>query len=242
MWIALEEEISGTIPSYEFVEIDLQNKSKEFQELYAKSNPLPGARAKVPLLQIVTDDDDDNDDGFLLCESLVVTEYLAHEYVNNLLPSKVEDRAIMKLFSELCGTSFSYFPILRVKDSDDPKAKEEAKLKFVESLVATNSFLKHYGSNNGPFLFGKQFTLAECNVAPFVQRMCIVLPAMTDDDVNPIQICEELQLTHLKAWILAILQRPSVQSTSVPKEVLINNMNKMLERMNAAASSMANKN
>ena len=237
MWIALEEETSGTtIPSYEFVEIDLQNKSKEFQELYAKSNPLPGARAKVPLLQIVTDDDDDdneNDDGFLLCESLVVTEYLAHKYVNNLLPSKVEDRAIMKLFSELCGNSFSYFPILRVKDSDDPKAKEEAKLKLVESLVATNSFLKHYGSN-GPFLFGKQFTLAECNVAPFVQRMCIVLPAMTDDDVNPIQICEELQLTHLKEWILAILQRPSVQSTIVPKDELINNMNKMLERMNAA--------
>ena len=242
MWIALEEETNSgtTIIPYEFVEIDLQNKSQQFQELYAQSNPLPGARAKVPLLQIINVDDDDDDD-FLLCESLVVTEYLAHEYVNNLLPSKVEDRAIMKLFSELCGTSFSYFPILRVKDSDDPKAKEEAKLKFVESLVATNSFLKHYGSN-GPFLFGKQFTLAECNVAPFVQRMCIVLPAMTDDDVNPIQICEELQLTHLKAWILAILQRPSVQSTSVPKDELINNMNKMLERMNAAASSMANKN
>ena len=106
-WIALEE----CQVDYETVTVDLQNKSDEFLELYKKANPLPGARAKVPLLQV-------GDDTFL-CESMVVTEYIAEVYSSPLLPEASKDRARMRLFVELCGSTFSYFPLLRAKQGED---------------------------------------------------------------------------------------------------------------------------
>ena len=211
--------------AYETVLVDLQNKSQEFQDLYAKSNPLPDARAKVPLLQIV-------DENFLLCESLVVSEFVAREFAqHDLLPSKNQDVAVMNLFTELCGSSFTYFNILRA-DKDDAAAMEEAKSKLIEGLVATNAFLKHY--NSSPFLFGEKFTLAECNAAPFVLRMVTILPALTD--VDPLKLCDDLELSNLKAWIDAVVQRPSVQSTGVSKKELIESTNRMLERFATMAT------
>lgn len=102
---------------------------------------------------------------------------------------------------------------------------------FREGLVATDSFLRHYKS--GPFLFGNDFSLAECNAAPFVQRACTVLPALTsgENSINPMEICDELGLVHLKAWGEAVLKRPSVIATGVPAEVLVERTSAMLEKM-----------
>ena len=106
-WIALEE----CKADYETVTVDLQNKSEEFLELYKKANPIPDARAKVPLLQV--------DDDTFLCESMVVTEYIAEVYSSPLIPVSSKDRARMRLFVELCGSTFSYFPLLRAKQGED---------------------------------------------------------------------------------------------------------------------------
>jgi glutathione S-transferase len=220
-WIALEE--CGV--DYEKVIVDLENKSQEFSDLYALSNPLPGARAKVPLLEWTTEDS-----SSLLCESLVVAEFVAEQFGTDkqLLPVSPKDRATMRLFTELCGSSFSYFPLLRAQGD-----KLEAAVKsFQEGLVATNAFLKHY--NSDPFLLGDQFTLAESNAAPFVQRACVILPAFTSKSpvvVNPMDICDELGLDHLKKWMQAVLARPSVIDTGVPEETLLERTGKMLERM-----------
>lgn len=211
--------------------VDLQDKSPEFVDLYAKANPLPGARAKVPLLQV--------DDTTLICESLVVAEYVAETLDNDnkklsLLPTSAKDRATMRLFTELCGSSFSYFPLLRAKG----EKLESALTAFKDGLIAADAFLKHHHS--GPFLLGETFSLAECNAAPFVQRACTILPAFTADDshdskmvVNPFQICDELGLQHLKAWMEAVLARSSVVETGVPKEQLMESTQKMLERFAA---------
>jgi glutathione S-transferase len=222
-WIALEE----CSVDYEKVMVDLENKSTEFLETYAKANPLPGARAKVPLLQV--------DDTTILCESLVVVEFVAETYGNHnqLLPGSPKDRATMRLFTELCGSSFSYFPLLRAKGE-----KLEAALKtFQEGLVAADAFLKHH--NSSPFLFGNSFSLAECNAAPFVQRACTILPAFTKAAaengenkivINPLQICDELGLHHLKAWMEAVMARPSVVETGVPESALMDGTKRMLQR------------
>ncbi|KAG7371137.1 glutathione S-transferase, C-terminal domain containing protein [Nitzschia inconspicua] len=219
-WIALEE----CQCDYEKVVVDLENKSTEFVATYAKANPLPGARAKVSLLEV--------DDTTIICESLVVAEFIAETYGdnNNLLPASPKDRATMRLFTELCGSSFSYFPLLRAKGD-----KLDAALKtFKEGLVATNDFLKHH--NSAPFLFGEAFSLAECNAAPFVQRACIILPAFTSADdgnsitVNPLQICDELGLHNLKAWMNAVIARPSVLETGVPESALMESTKRMLGR------------
>jgi hypothetical protein len=45
--------------------------------------------------------------------------------------------------------------------------------------VATDAFLTRHGTEEGLFLFGNAFSLAEGNAAPFVQCVCTVLPALT---------------------------------------------------------------
>ena len=225
--------------------VDLQHKSKEFLNGYARANPLIGARAKVPLLHVLVDndnDDDDDDNDVFLCESMIVAEYIAEKH-NVLLPVSLEDRAIMRLFTELCGSSFAYFPILRAKGDQFKVAVET----FREGLVKVNSFLKHQqqqqqrngnhdNNDEGPFLLGATFSLAECNAAPFVQRAITILPILTGQanfppvkKVDPLEICDELGLVQLKRWMEAILARPSVMATSVPREDLLKGTTRMLE-------------
>jgi glutathione S-transferase len=218
--------------------VDLQDKPRDFVELYAKANPLVGARAKVPLLSV-------NDGEAVLCESLVVAEYVAERFGGVLLPRSAEDRALMRLFTELCGPIFSYFPLLR-SNGDQLKSPLDT---FKEGLVNVDNFLKSLGrKDGGPFLFGEQFTLAECNAAPFLQRCCTVLPAFTGGDDNndnnnngkpvcPLEICDELGLVRLKGWIEAVLARPSVVATGVPKEDMLKSTTRMLERFAAMDSN-----
>lgn len=213
--------------------VDLQNKPQEFLDLYALANPLPGARAKVPLLEVVTDDMK----LLYLTESQVLAEYIAEEHGRDkILPAKATDRAAMRLFTELCGSSFSYVPILRAKGQE----REEAIQAFKEGLAKVDAFLKHYGSD--PFLCGEQFSLAECNTAPFVQRACAILPALTANDkeagedslvVNPLAICQELDLVHLQRWMEAVLARATVVDTGVPPEDMVQKARQMLERFAA---------
>lgn len=171
-----------------------------------------------------------------MCESLVVTEYLAEVHSSALLPKQPNDRAIMRLFDELCGSTFSYFPLLRAI-GDDAKFDSEMKT-FREGLVNINAFLTHKAANqdDSPFLLD-DFSLAECNIAPFVHRCCAILPGFTGRDgiplVDPLELCEELELPRLKQWIQAILSRPAVIKTTVPKEEIIVGATRMLERFAA---------
>lgn len=223
--------------------IDLQNKPKEFCDLYALANPVPNARAKVPVLEVVPEGEPEQ--RSVLTESMVVTDYLAESFPDaSLIPTSSEDRATMRLFSELCGSSsFSYWNILRSRG--DNEKFESAVEEFKQGLINANTFLEKKGDSKGPFLFGEQFTLAECDTAPFVQRACSNLPAFTGNGeagtsesnvVDPIKICEEQGLLRLKEWITATLARPSVKSVELPKEDMIQSVSKMLERFAAMAN------
>lgn len=239
------------------MKVDLEDKPIEFIELYSRANPLPGVRAKVPLLEIY---DDNDDDSKVLCESLVVSEYVAElqaklveeSYSANgsglLLPSSLEDRAVMRLFTELCSSCFTYFPILRARDE---ASLETALQQFKSGLYNADIFLRTMGScsssssskgqNNGPFLFGNQFTLAECNTAPFVQRACMVLPMGIGGGrpISPLDICDELGFDRLKRWMEAVLDRPSVKATGLPEEIMKKNMDKMMKKLERMDSEQA---
>ena len=218
----------------------MENKPQDFLDLYALANPLPGARAKVPLLEVTKQDD--RSDPFLLVESLVIVDYLAETYngSNSMLPPTARERAIMRLFSELCGSSFSYLAILQAQGREQGGA-EKAVEAFAQGLVGVDAFLKHYEQANnqrGPFVLGERFSRAECNAAPFVYRACVILPAFTGRDgasspVDPRKICDERGLVHLKRWIEAVLARPSVIKTSIPKEQVIESTSRLLERIAA---------
>ena len=191
---------------------------------------------------------DVNDGDSVLCESLVVAEYVAELQANisdddddsssRLLPHRPEDRAVMRLFTELCSSSFSYLPILRAREESKLDAAVEA---LKSGLKDVDCYLKRMGSGEGPFLFGDQFTLAECNLAPFVQRACVVLPTGLGSgrSINPLELCDACELPRLKAWVKAVLERPSVTKTGVPKEEMIANMEKMLKKIEAMEKEQA---
>ena len=191
----------------------------------------------MPLLEVVKGKQ--SGESVVITESLVCTEYLAERYPDvGLMPASNEDRAIMRLFSELCGSSsFSYWNILRAQ-GDDEKF-ESAVQEFKQGLINANTFLEKMGDSRGPFLFGEQFTLAECNTAPFIQRACNTLPLFTGKGeagtsasvlVDPIKLCEEQGLYRLKTWMVATLARKSVKSVELPQEEMLQGVSKMLKR------------
>jgi len=213
---------------FEIQTIDLQNKPKEFIDLYKLANPLIDARSKVPLLE----DRSSSEDVTILCESLVVTDYVAERYGGgSLLPPTASDQAKARLFTELCSSLFSYFPILRAEGDDLIAATKTYK----DGLVNVDAFLRGVvagdADDGGPFLLGTRFSTAECNSAPFVQRACTVLPEFAG--IDPIQMCDELGLVRLKRWMEAVLSRPSVVATGVARETMLTNTSKMLERFAA---------
>lgn len=216
---------------FEIQTIDLQNKPKEFLDLYKLANPLIDARSKVPLLE----DRSSSDDVTILCESLVVTDYVAERYGGGSLhPPTASDQAKARLFTEVCSPLFTYFPILRAAEGDDLVA---AKKTYKDGLVNVDAFLRGVTGDDaddgvgGPFLLGKRFSTAECNSAPFVQRACTVLPEFAG--IDPLQMCDELGLVRLKSWMEAVLSRPSVVATGVPRETMLTSTSKMLERFAA---------
>ena len=218
---------------YDTLTVNLQDKSDEFKALYAKANPLPNARAKVPVLQV--------DDGLLtLCESIVVTEYLAESLGDGtqLQPASAADRARGRLFTELCSGAFSYFHILRARDDAEKTAAAVEELKF--ALVGVNDFLVDAAadsSDGGPFFFGEQFSTVECIAAPFVQRCLTVLPHFCGPELSPLALCDELKLPRLSSWIKAVVARPSVVATGVAQPDMIQSTTNMLERFAAAAAA-----
>ena len=185
----------------------------------------------MPLLEVKANDG--SKDALLITESLVVADYIAEEFGlsnrnNNLplFPDSSEERATTRLLTELCGGAVSYSPILRAAEGEP----RDAALKTLkDGLVDVNTFLKHH--EGGPFLLGERFSLAECNAAPFVQRACTILPAFCQ--IDPLELCDELELPHLRQWMKAVLERASVVSTGVSKEKLLEGTTTMLERFAA---------
>ena len=93
---------------------------------------------------------------------------------------------------------------------------------FVESLSGVENRLweRRMASDRccdgGAFLCGEAFTLAECVAAPWVERMSAMLPLWRNIDFTA--LCEGHGLTKVAAWSDAVLERPSVQTTSAGVE------------------------
>jgi glutathione S-transferase len=252
VWIALEE----TGQDYKMVEMDKLNMPQTHAELYSRANPLPGVRAKVPLLQVETvvavgrwntidpDTAQEEDsttcaspsttlvttitDSMVLCESLILSEYVAEQFGKDdmvssnpqqeqqrqkLIPLHPQDRAVLRLFQEFCGSTFSYLSLLRAPNCHQLTLERH---ELETRLVAMNAFLlrrqsRQYQQNQqhrpssqesctnmnntdndgrletvggGPFLLGDLFSLAECNMAPFVQRCCSILPLAGSGNIH----------------------------------------------------------
>eukprot|EP00581_Thalassiosira_minuscula_P012008 CAMPEP_0183729576 /NCGR_PEP_ID=MMETSP0737-20130205/30647_1 /TAXON_ID=385413 /ORGANISM="Thalassiosira miniscula, Strain CCMP1093" /LENGTH=220 /DNA_ID=CAMNT_0025961801 /DNA_START=144 /DNA_END=806 /DNA_ORIENTATION=- len=210
------------------VDIDKTNKPEWFEELYQRANPLPGVRPKVPLLHVTNPEQE-----IVLCESTVIAEYVAtmatsgaghqEEKQAHFWPTNPSERAKLRLFVELCGSSFgSYLAFRRVQDMQQVETQYTIlmqKMKEVDAFLVASATSVSDASDT-------RFTLAEAHVAPFVQRCCGILPPPYD----PISIANQLQLVRLQSWIQGILQRDSVVATA-PLEEIKDKREKLIKRL-----------
>lgn len=203
--------------------VDLQNKPNNFTEIYAKA--LAGddsVRAKVPVLEV---------DGMVMVESMVILEYLQDKFPG--AETTPERRAACRLFADRFSSCISYMPVLKATAGSSEES--EALEKLVAGLKSVDAFLREFGDDEGPFLLGSTFSLAEEACAPFAQRFFTVLPGIRPEH-NPIALLEEHGLTRLLDWFEAVCTRPSCVETIPPADELVGGYRSMLERMAAATA------
>lgn len=71
----------------------------------------------------------------------------------------------------------------------------------------------------------------EVCLAPFVQRLIVVLPHYAK--VDPLALAEKLGCARLKRWMEALAARPSTVASGGTREETIANYGRLLERMKA---------
>ena len=152
---------------------------------YLKINP----RNKVPAIQNVKD-------GTLIYESAICNEYLSdwarekeivqdNRNVNDpqsddsndpnfwkLMPVAASDRAMLRLLNDhvdntLCPAQFTF-----LMNQNNP----EKDIELIEALESAMEILQQsIETTGGPYLMGKEFTLADIHVLPFFLRLVVSL-------------------------------------------------------------------
>ena len=96
--------------------VNLEQKTEEFNQLYASLNVDPMASSKVPILE--------DTDGTRLIESAVIAQYIEDKYPLSgtyLLPSSATDRAIQRLFVETFANTLQTLPYKCIQTSPDKR-------------------------------------------------------------------------------------------------------------------------
>lgn len=226
--------------------IDLQDKPPLFKELYENACADPTMSAKVPLLE--TDDRGDGT-GDVLIESMVILEYLEEISAEEIgakepLPSSAfsslqpQARVQARVFAQIAPNWLSAINVLKAEPGSEAEAAAVAKLRA--GLRSMDAFLVAHSVGSGPFLLG-EFSFAEAAVAPFAQRLAILLPGLrselTDGPGSPLDAwLAEDGLTRLKSWLEAVVTRPSCVDSLPPPEEVVSGYTKLLERIKAMAS------
>jgi glutathione S-transferase len=188
------------------IPFDLQTVNKG-EDWYRKINPL----GKVPALRVPSSMD-------VLYESAICNEYLCDlalesngtTSASTLMPNNAMEKAQIRLLNHYCDAlGKAQFTFLMNKDED----KEE------RLVLELNKALQVYEdaliSSGGPFLRGKDFTLADVHVFPFLQRLIITLGHFKKYEIP------STQFPLLLKWFDLCLERDSVQKSSMSREKTI---------------------
>jgi len=229
----------------------LQNKPEDFIALYASLHPDPTARAKVPILEHCTENSASSSSSYdvQIIESNVCAEYIAEAFPNSqgspLLPSCARDKAVMRLLGEMWTHSGmgNYFPLLLAgqagKEGEEARAVELDKMK--KGMKIMDTFLRQYGCDvaESPFLLKSGFCLGEVCLAPFVQRLLIVVPHWAGVDL--LEMTDKEGWGRLKVWMEAVAWRESTVKSGGTKEETIKNYTRLLAMMKGAGANEATK-
>lgn len=204
---------------FELRQVDLANKSPEFEALYASISPDPAASAKVPILI---------DGDTRLIESGIILEYLAAKYRDagtDLLPEDPADVARARLFVETfsAGPWAGFLALLR---AGTPAALEEAKAKTAAGFAALNACLEKHGrgGEGDAYFLGAQYSLADAMTVSLLQRIVVAVPILRG--IGTMAMIKEHP--RAAAWAAAVLARPSAVETQPDPEIMANSLRKFL--------------
>ena len=163
----------------------------------------------------------------------MITEYLEDRWPK-MSEETAQQRAAVRLFVERFNAAMSYMALLRADEGSEAEA--EAREALVAGMKSVDAFLLEYADAQGPFFFGDNFAMAEEACAPFALRLWHVLPAMRPQH-SPAALLEEHKLDRLKAWLEAVVERPSVKATAMAPDEMVSSFASMVERMKAMAAT-----
>jgi glutathione S-transferase len=139
---------------------------------YLAMNPM----GKMPTLE---------DNGFAVPESGIILEYLEDAGGGKpLLPKDAKGRATVRLVSRitdiyLMSQNGGFFR--NMNPAQRNQADVDASLAGTKNALA---YLEHYVDANGPYLLGKNLTIADCTLLPSLLMMVkFILPAFGAGDV-----------------------------------------------------------
>ncbi|CAM6085034.1 unnamed protein product [Calypogeia fissa] len=216
-WLVLEEK---RIP-YQYVEINPYHKSKSFLEL----NP----RGLVPTLGVPKSTRSSNDKEKVtkpLYESTVICEYLDEVYSDvekhgpSLYPSDAYERARCRIWVDhICSRIVPSFYRFCQHQPDKSYSIEEVRAEFLGHL---RTFITE-ADEEGPFFLGKEFSMVDVMLAPWLVRLWILdhfkdgglgMPAKGEAGSEE----EEKVWNRWRMWADAVEGRRSVKETLSGRE------------------------
>ena len=171
---------------------------------YLKINP----RGKVPAIRIPTSDYE------VIYESAVCNEFLC-DYTfselnrdHQLMPKNAILRARVRLLNDNCDSVLGKAQFTFLMNKDVEKDAEMA-AEVEKALVIYEEALSR---SAGPFLLGREFTLADVHVLPFIQRLVITLQHWKNYEIP------KDKFPKLLLWFYICRERDSVKQSSMSKE------------------------
>jgi len=141
----------------------------------------------------------------VLYESLVICDYLDEAYPSEvkLMPTDPYQRALVKLLISHIG---NIVPMLyQAMGKAGEKDQQDANEALIKKLDFLNSEMIRIGQD-GPYMIGKQMTMADIAFVPFLARMVIVLGHFRKFEIPA-------RLTRLIKWYETMKERESYKKT-----------------------------
>lgn len=185
------------------IELGKDNKEPWFLEL----NPL----GKVPVLQVR---EKGGEREAVIYESLICNEYLNEVYAGNkLLPEDPAERALARILAtRVDGLVSIMFQLLKSNPEEDPQREKELLKEVQKQLQVIDNQVK---ISQGPFLFGKSWTLADIAYIPFVERVSFVLGLFFKKDIR------DFGLPYFNVWLDTWEKDPEYLETKLPLDTLL---------------------
>jgi len=195
-WSALEKNIRFD----QYIHIDLGNKKPSWYQ--EKINPY----GTVPTL---------SDSGKLIFESLVIAQFLEDKYPHqgvSLLGKDIYSAAAVRVFIDKLSTAVTtLYDLLKNQD----KSKEvELQNKIKEALQKLNKALE--AQSQGPYFLGKDLSLADIALIPFLDRFKTTLKHYRNFDIFSIEKTDRVKTVYETAS-----SRPAFKVTQQTPEFYI---------------------